>query len=230
MFIKQLFETESSTYTYLIFDHLHGEAVLIDPVIETYERDESLIKELGLDLRFVIETHIHADHATSSGEFRRDFGAKVIASKGGGQGGVDKYLDHNEELVLKNFTLKGIYTPGHTNSCMCFYLNHSKVSAVFTGDTVLIRGCGRTDFQEGSNETLWNSVKNNIFTLPDETIIYPGHDYKGRMSSSVLEEKNLNPRLGGNVSYEEFCHIMDNLNLSYPKKIDKVLPLNKKIS
>lgn len=233
MSIRQLYEHESSTYSYLIFDKDSKECALIDSVIETFDRDTQLINELGLNLKYLIETHIHADHATSAKKMKHFYEKSplILGSKAGGQIGLDQQLEHNDEIIIsKNIKLKALSTPGHTNSCMSYYMENDKGSYVFTGDTLLIRGCGRTDFQEGSNETLFRSVRETLFNLPERTIVYPGHDYQGRTCSSIWEEKSFNPRLNLNNDLQNFSQIMDNLNLDYPKKIDQVLPLNKDLS
>ena len=224
MIFRQLYDRESCTYTYLIADVQTKEALLIDPVRELLDRDLQLLKELGLKLCFTVETHIHADHITGAGLLRQKLGSTGIISSVSGSNCADLLVDDGQEILLGSILIRFLHTPGHTNGCMSIHLPVERM--VFTGDTLMIRGCGRTDFQEGSSDSLFNSVRNKIFTLPDETLIYPGHDYKGRTASSVAEEKKFNLRLNLSKSREDFREIMENLNLSYPKKIDVAVPAN----
>ena len=227
--IRQLFEKESCTYTYLVWDKLTLEAVLIDAVAETFSRDERIIKELGLKLKYLFETHVHADHITSVSRFldSSDYDVKAVYSKASNlkQDGLVLLSDNDEIEVSKNLIFKFLSTPGHTDCSGCFLLNNY----VFTGDTLFIRGCGRTDFQQGSSENLYDSVHNKIFSLDNKTVILPGHDYKGEMLSTVEEEKNHNPRLKTENTKAKFIEIMNSLNLAYPSKIDVALPANKKL-
>ena len=220
--MRQLFDPETSTYSYLIFDGATKEAILIDSVIEQHDRDLKLIKELDLKLLYLVETHVHADHITGADKMRAATGAKVVLGKAAAIECADILLGNGEELTFGAFKLKGLATPGHTAGCTSYTCGNM----AFTGDALLIRGCGRTDFQQGSPETLYNSIHSQIFTLADDTIVYPGHDYKGVMSSTVGEEKAHNPRLGQNKPLADFADIMDNLNLDYPKKLDASLPAN----
>ena len=220
----QLFEHESSTYTYIIGDNKTKEAAIIDPVIETIERDLKLLKELELKLLYVLDTHVHADHITASGEIRKRTGAKTAISAIAGLDCADVLLEDGQELKLGNKILKSIATPGHTNSCMSFYFE----GRIFTGDTLLIRGSGRTDFQQGSSEKLYQSVHQKLFQLPNETQVYPAHDYSGFTSSTIGLEKKYNPRLGESKSMDDLKKIMSELKLSYPKKIEQALPANLK--
>lgn len=220
---RQLFDTSgSSTYTYLLADG--GEAVLIDPVLEMVDRDLKLIDDLGLTLKYAVNTHCHADHITGSGAIKAKIpGVKsVIAAASGAD--ADVKISAGDRVEFGNVFLDVLATPGHTNGCLSYVCG----GMVFTGDALLIRGCGRTDFQEGSSATLFDSVRSQIFTLPDDTVVYPAHDYKGQMCSTVGEEKRLNPRLGLAKSKEEFMDIMNNLGLDYPKRIDMALPANMK--
>jgi glyoxylase-like metal-dependent hydrolase (beta-lactamase superfamily II)/rhodanese-related sulfurtransferase len=220
----QLFEPTSSTYTYIIGDSITKEAAIIDPVIETFDRDLKFINELGLKLLYILDTHVHADHITSAFELRKLTGAKTAISHLACVECVDLLLEDGQELKLGNKTVKAITTPGHTNSCMSYYFE----GRVFSGDTLLIRGCGRTDFQQGSSEKLYHSVHQKLFNLPDDTIVFPGHDYRGFTSSTIALEKKFNPRLALKNSLEDFKKIMSELNLPYPKKIDVSLPANLK--
>lgn len=222
LIFHQLFEHESSTYTYLLADKESKEAVLIDPVIETVERDLNLIKELGLKLKYVLDTHVHADHVTAAGEIRKRTGAQTAVGKGARVECVDLSLTDGQELQFGSFKIKALETPGHTNSCMSFLVDNM----VFTGDAMLVRGTGRTDFQGGSAEKLFDSITGKLFSLPEETIVYPGHDYRGHSSSSILQEKQHNPRIGGGKTKSEFTQIMKELKLAHPKKIHEALPAN----
>lgn len=224
MIFHQLFEAETSTYTYLLADSETKEAVLIDTVIEMVDRDLKLLSELGLTLKYVLDTHIHADHITASGELRKRTGAKTAISKEAGIPCIDIELTDGSELKLGKKTIKVLATPGHTNTCISFYID----GMLFTGDSLLIHGCGRTDFQQGSSQKMYESVTKKIFTLPDSTKIYPGHDYKGYTYSTVELEKKFNPRLGNNTSLVDFQKIMSELKLAPPKKIDIAVPANSK--
>lgn len=218
----QLFESESSTYTYIVGDKASGEAAIIDPVLETVERDLTLISELGLNLRYVLDTHIHADHVTGAGEIRKRTGAKTALSRNSGVDCADILFDEGYEFRLGSRSIRVISTPGHTNTCSSFLFE----GHVFTGDALLIRGCGRTDFQEGSAAKLFESVRGKLFQLPDETIVCPAHDYKGIMTSTIGLEKQFNPRLGEPISKEKFLDIMANLKLADPKKMHAAVPAN----
>ena len=218
---RQLFDTSgSSTYTYLIADGPGGDAVLIDPVLEMVDRDLKLIDDLGVNLKYAVNTHCHADHVTGSGliKSKRPGVKSVIAEASGAV--ADVKVRPGDRVAFGDLHLEVRATPGHTAGCLSYVFD----DMVFTGDALLIRGCGRTDFQGGSSETLYDSVHSQIFTLPDDTVVYPAHDYKGHRSSTVGEEKRLNPRLG--KTKEEFVDIMANLGLAYPKKIDEALPKN----
>lgn len=224
MLVRQLFDLESSTYTYLLADEQSREAVIIDPVLEQFERDRVIVEELELKLLFTLETHVHADHVTSTSLLRSHFGARSVVSERAGVLCADRQVKHGDVIRFGGCQLTVRETPGHTDGCLT-YVSLTPAIA-FTGDALLIRGCGRTDFQSGDSATLYRSVHEQIFTLPDETILYPAHDYKGRTSSSVREEKRWNPRLGASKSVDEFEGIMKGLNLPYPRKIDAALPAN----
>lgn len=226
---RQLFDTSgSSTYTYLLGCPITKEAVLIDPVKEMVERDLAVVEGLGLTLKYAINTHCHADHITGSGDLKKKLPElKSVISKASGAR-ADMHIEHGDIISFgaqgNPINLEVRATPGHTDGCVSYVCDNM----VFTGDALLIRGCGRTDFQQGSSDKLFDSVRNQLFVLPDETLVYPAHDYKGRTMSTIGEEKALNPRLGMAKSKEEFVEIMTNLKLDYPKRIDEALPANLK--
>jgi len=196
MFVRQLFDRDTSTYTYIVADEETKQAAIIDPVKEQLDRDSKLIEELGLRLKYVLETHVHADHVTSSGKLRDRFGAQVVLQEASNAKCADILVKDGDVLKLGNQEIKVMHTPGHTDADATFQIE----GAVFTGDALLVRGCGRTDFQAGSNENLYRSINEKIFSLPEDTVIYPGHDYKGHTASTVREEKAYNPRLGAGNS------------------------------
>ena len=220
MMLRQLFDRSSCTYTYLLADG--SEALLIDPVFEHARRDAALIRELGLTLRYTLETHVHADHITASGTMRQRVGSKSVLSAAAGADCADITVNHGDAIEFGSVRIEVRATPGHTSTCVSYYL--PKQGMIFTGDALMIRGCGRTDFQEGSAETLYDSVHGKLFTLPPKTLVYPAHDYKGRRCSTIGEEMRSNPRLTKTKS--EFVDLMANLGLPYPMKIDASLPAN----
>lgn len=224
MIFRQLFDRSSCTYTYLLACSKTGEAVLIDPVREHVARDSAMIEELGLRLVWTLETHVHADHVTSSGLLRDALAARSVVSASGGAPCADRLVHHGELVRFGDEELEVRATPGHTHGCVA-YVHHGEGMA-FTGDTLLIRGCGRTDFQQGDARQLYHSVHTHLFSLPDSVFIYPGHDYLGRTRSTVAEEKAHNPRLGGGRSVEAFVEIMANLKLPSPAQIDVAVPAN----
>ena len=224
MLFRQLFDPESSTYTYLLADEQTHDAVIIDPVREQFDRDSQLIEDLGLTLRYVLETHVHADRITSAGLFRQRMGARTVLSANAGVDCADLLVSDGDPIRFGTHVLEVRTTPGHTDGDVVYVLGDR--SAAFTGDTVLVRGCGRTDFQQGDPRALYRSVHDKVFTLPDHTLLYPAHDYRGRSATTVGEEKALNPRLGGGRSEDEFVAIMQQLNLPMPKKIDVSVPAN----
>ncbi|MCX6130220.1 MAG: MBL fold metallo-hydrolase [Proteobacteria bacterium] len=222
MIFHQLYEAQTSTYSYLLADAVTKEAVIIDPVLDMAERDLQLIQELGLTLLFAIDTHIHADHITGAGLLREKTGAQTAISASSQVSCADILLQSGDLLRFGRHVLRAVATPGHTHSCMSFIM----ADMVFTGDALLIRGSGRTDFQQGSADTLYESVHQQLFVLPDETKVYPAHDYRGLSYSTIGLEKKFNKRLGGGKSKDEYRQIMAGLNLAYPKKIDMALPAN----
>ena len=227
MIFRQLFEPESSTYTYLIACEQTGKAALIDPVLETVERDLDAIRELGLSLDCTIETHIHADHVTGAGRLRALNGSKAGLPAASGAEFVDFTIAEGESVTIGELKLRPIYTPGHTDDHHCYLIESGDGARAFTGDALLIEGCGRTDFQNGDAATLYRSVRERIFCLPQETLVYPAHDYNHRHVSSVGQERERNPRLGDGKTIDEFIEIMAGLNLPRPKKIDVAVPANR---
>ncbi len=224
MLFRQLFDLESSTYTYLLADETTREAVMIDPVIENVDRDLALLRELDLRLTHALDTHVHADHVTALGTLRDKTGCKTVLSERAGVGWADVFVKDGDRIRFGAHELEVRETPGHTSGCISFVTGDRTMA--FTGDALLIRGSGRTDFQQGDARTLYRSVHEKLFSLPDGCLLYPGHDYKGRTASSVGEEKKHNPRLGGGKSVEDFVEIMSKLQLAYPKKIDVAVPAN----
>lgn len=222
MKIKQLFDQDTGTYTYVLFDEASKEAAIIDSVKERFERDSNYIKELGLHLKFALETHVHADHITASGQLRKAFCCQVVVHESTKVQCADRYVADGEVLYLGEQAIKVLHTPGHTDGDVTYAID----GALFTGDALLIRACGRTDFQAGDSAQLYESVTKKLFIYSDDTIVYPGHDYDGFTSSTIGEEKQLNPRLGNNKSKEEFMDIMDNMDLPKPRRIDVALPGN----
>ncbi len=228
MIFRQLFDKESSTYTYLVADEKTGEAALVDPVVEHVERDLKLVSELGLRLVSVFDTHVHADHVTGAGKLRDRTSATTHVSAQGGAPCADVEMKDEHVTKVGSITITARATPGHTNGCMSFVVaGEGERLRVLTGDALLIRGCGRTDFQEGDAATLWRSVHEKLFTLPDETFVYPAHDYRGFTVSTIGEEKRLNPRLGGAMTLESFVTLMKNLDLPPPGKIHEAVPANR---
>jgi glyoxylase-like metal-dependent hydrolase (beta-lactamase superfamily II)/rhodanese-related sulfurtransferase len=224
LILRQLFDATSSTYTYLLADRSSGQAVLIDPVYEQARRDAALMAELGLTLVWTLETHVHADHVTGAWLLRQRLGSRIALARNGGAEGADRLLGHGDRIEFGARWLAVRATPGHTNGCLTYVLDDE--SRAFSGDCLLIRGCGRTDFQQGDSRTLYASVRQQIFTLPAACLVYPGHDYNGLTVTSVEEERRYNPRLGGEVSESDFAGHMSNLNLPHPKKLDMALPAN----
>jgi glyoxylase-like metal-dependent hydrolase (beta-lactamase superfamily II) len=227
MLFRQLFEPQSSAYTYLVACEQSREAALIDPVLETVERDLELIAELGLTLRYTIETHIHADHVTGASALRARTGCKTAVPEKGGAAHVDLSVREGEPIHVGALELQPLYTPGHTDDHHAYFLQGGECARVFTGDALLIDGCGRTDFQNGDSGTLYRSVHDKIFALADDTLVYPGHDYQQRHVSSVGQERERNPRLGGGKTLDEFVAIMAALNLPRPKRMDVAVPANR---
>lgn len=218
---RQLFDEQSCTYTYLLADPLTADAVLIDTVRHHSVGYLSLLQELGLQLRWVLETHVHADHITAAASLRETTGAQTVASIDAGAECADLKVTAKSIIPFGEQLIRVIPTPGHTAGCVS-YRWHDRV---FTGDALLIGGCGRTDFQGGSAATLYDSITRGLFTLPDETLMYPAHDYNGRWVSCIGQEKAINPRLA-NTTREAFVEVMANLKLPPPRRIETALPAN----
>jgi len=223
MIFKQEFDTKSSTYTYIIASAKGREAVIIDPVIENTNEYLKVLKELDLKLVKVIDTHIHADHISGLNELNKQTNCVRVMGEKSESEVIDVRLKENEKVKIENIELKTIYTPGHTECSYCFLMN----DRVFTGDTLLINGSGRTDFQGGSAIAQYDSIFNKLLKLPEKTMVYPAHDYNGKTSSTIGSEKNNNPRLQVN-SMEEYKKIMDDLKLANPKMMDVAVQANKK--
>src|SRR5215471_979972 len=226
LLFRQLFDPQSSTYTYLLACAKSREALLIDPVYEQVRRDVALLNELEVKLLYTLETHVHADHVTGAWLLKQRMGSRIVVGQASGAQGADLYLKHGDKIRFGSRYLEVRATPGHTHGCVSYVLDDETMA--FTGDCVLIRGCGRTDFQEGESHDMYRSVHLQLFTLPDSCLLYPGHDYRGLTSTSVGEEKRFNPRLGGALSETDFVGFMKNLNLPHPKKIDIAVPANLK--
>ena len=222
MIFRQLFDPSSSTYTYLLGDS--GEAVLIDPVYEQVPRDMALLQELGLKLLATLDTHVHADHVTGAWRLSQRCGSSIALAEVAGAELVDRPLKHGDRIPFGQRYLSVRATPGHTNGCLTYVLDDE--SMAFTGDSLLIRGCGRTDFQQGSPQHLFASVHQQILSLPESCLLYPAHDYRGITGTSVAEERRFNPRLGGAVDVGDFTGHMNNLNLPHPKLMAVAVPAN----
>lgn len=224
MLFRQLFDQVSSTYTYLLADERSREAVIVDPVFERHARDAALIRELGLTLVFTLDTHCHADHVTGAWRMKDALGSQIGLAAAVGAENVDRALSHGDVVRFGGETLEVRATPGHTDGCLSFVT--ADHAMVFTGDALLVRGAGRTDFQQGSASLLFRSIREQLFTLPDDCVVYPAHDYEGRTSSTIGEERSFNPRIGGKAREEDFVGYMQNLGLPHPKQLAVALPAN----
>lgn len=222
MKIEQLFDSDTGTYSYLLWDEKTRQAALIDSVLEQFDRDAKLIRQLGVKLRYTLETHVHADHITASGLHRNAFGNAVMLHENSGLKCADSFLSDGDTLALGDKIIRVIYTPGHTDTCVSFHID----GAVFTGDALLIDGCGRTDFQSGDAKTLYHSITQKLFVLEDETVVFPGHDYLGLTSSTIAREKAFNSRLGNNRPESDFVALMNGLDLEPPKRLGIAIPGN----
>ena len=224
MIFKQIFDTETSTYTYIIASAKGREAVIIDPVLENVEDYINALKELDLKLVKVIDTHIHADHITGASKLKQVTNCTTIMGEHTPADTVEIKVKDDEIIDIDNLKIKSMYTPGHTSDSYSFLLDNY----LFTGDTLLINGTGRTDFQNGSSKDAYNSLFNNLLKLPEETLVYPGHDYNGKFSSTIGNEKKFNPRLQVK-SVDEYVDIMSKLNLAKPKMIETNVSRNIKL-
>ena len=224
LIFRQLFDPQSGTYSYLLGEPRSGEALLIDPVFENVRRDAALVRELGLHLVATLETHVHADHVTGAWRLKQQFDSAIAVAAASGAEGADRYLAHGDRVSFGDRHLEVRATPGHTQGCLTYVLDDA--SMAFTGDCLLIRGSGRTDFQQGDAHAMFRSVREQILTLPAECLLYPAHDYRGLTVTSVAEERRFNPRLGESIGESDFVGYMDNLGLPHPKKMDVAVPAN----
>jgi sulfur dioxygenase len=224
LIFRQLFDPQSSTYSYLLADRRSKAAVLIDPVFEQARRDAALIHELDVELVATLDTHVHADHVTGAWLQKNRFGSEIAISRASGATGADRYVAHGERIPLGHRYLEVRATPGHTNGCVTYVLDDE--SMAFTGDCLLIRGSGRTDFQQGDPRAMYRSVRSQILSLPPACLLYPAHDYRGLTATSVAEERRFNPRLGGEIGEADFVGYMTHLGLPHPKLIEIAVPAN----
>ena len=222
MIFKQLFETETSTYSYLLGCERTRRALIIDPVASEIDEYIELLQRLNLKLIYTLETHVHADHVTGAGLLREKLGSKSIVHRDAGAMCADLLVTDGVSLQVGDLELEVRHTPGHTNGCVSYVM----ADRVFTGDALLIGGSGRTDFQQGDAGQLYDSITEKLFTLPPDTLVYPGHDYQGNTVSTIKQEIAKNARLGGGRTRDEFIAIMQDLKLAYPKFIDQALPAN----
>jgi len=229
MLFKQLFENESSTYTYLISCQDKQEAILIDPVVETLQRDIKILEQMNLKLTYAIDTHIHADHVTSAAALREITNCKIAGPAGDNLTCRDiNFKDKDYLIIGNNIKLEAIYTPGHTDTHFSYILKNNFENFLFTGDSLLINSCGRTDFQSGSSKDLYNTIKNIFYNMPNDTKIFPAHDYNKNNYSTIENQKKNNTLIDDKINIEEFIERMNNLKLDKPKKIDIAVPHNNK--
>lgn len=227
MLFRQLFDETSWSYTYLIAEEEGGQALLIDPVLEKIELYQQLIDELDLTLVYALDTHVHADHITALGKLRELYHCETVHGENSKARGITKFVKDNEIISLGDLKLKTLYTPGHTDDSYCFLLESQPANLLFSGDTLLIRGTGRTDFQHGNAVQQYDSIFNKLLTLDDKTLLYPGHDYRGLTVSTIGEEKRFNPRLQVKNT-AEYTAMMAKLKLDKPKQMDIAVPANLK--
>lgn len=225
MIFRQLFDRETWTYSYLLGDEKTRTAVIIDPVVEQHELYVRLLKELDLKLKYAIDTHVHADHVTGLGALRETYGARSVHGFGSTASGIDWFVKDGETILFGSHALTALATPGHTDDSFSYMLKDGDRTMVFTGDTLLIRGSGRTDFQNGDAGMQYDSIHQRLLTLPDDTVVYPGHDYRGVAESRIGEEKRYNPRLQV-ANKTEYVELMGNLKLANPKFMDVAVPAN----
>lgn len=222
MIFRQLFDTETSTYTYLLGCERTRRAALIDPVASETDVYVGLLAELDLELIYTLETHVHADHITGAGLLREIAGSKTVVHRDSGARCADLLVTHGVLLQMGDIDIRVLHTPGHTSGCVSYHAG----DRVFSGDALLINGCGRTDFQQGDPGQLYDSIHRHLFTLPAETLVYPGHDYHGKTVSTIAQEIASNARLGNERTRREFIALMGSLDLPYPRLIDQALPAN----
>ena len=219
---RQLFDQDTWTYTYLIFEVESKEAVIVDPVLENFLRDTILLKKLGLTLVGILETHVHADHITAANKIRNSLGVKIYMGSKSGVKDADVLLDDGDQIKLGTEWITAIHTPGHTKGSTTYYIDNM----LFTGDTLFIGGTGRTDFQGGSAADTFNSCKNKLFTYPDDTLVYPAHNYEGLTVSTIGEERRWNPNVGDGIKEEEFIEEEKRKDRPYPNLFDVAVPAN----
>ena len=228
MIFRQLIEPDSSTYSYLISCPDTGQTAIIDPVLDTVERDLEVLQSLGLRLDFTIDTHVHADHLTGASALKSRVGSKICFPAVDELACADIGLKEGETFRLGNIEIHPLFTPGHTNHHHGYLIHTPVHNMLFSGDALMIDGVGRTDFQSGDSATLYNSIQQKYFTLPDDTLVYPCHDYTDRRISTIAQEKIRNQHIGGGKSLQEFSKIMDEMELPYPRKIDFAVPGNER--
>lgn len=224
MIFRQLFDPKSATYTYILADETSKQGIIIDPVFEQVDRDLALLDELGITLLTSVDTHCHADHVTASWLLQHRTGCDIASAEVIGAQHTNKPLNHGDCITFGTEQLEVRATPGHTDGCLTYISHQHKLA--FTGDALLIRGCGRCDFQQGDAKRLYQSINEQIFSLADDYTLYPGHDYSGRMMTTVGEEKQFNARIGGQADEQDFVGFMENMTLPHPKYIDVALPAN----
>lgn len=224
MIFRQLYEETSSTYTYVLGCEETGEAVLVDPVLAAWQRDLEVLASLGLTLRYTLETHIHADHVTAAQRLKREVGSRIAGPALDRLPCTDHPIEEGVPFRVGALSLTPLHTPGHTDNHFAYLIGER----VLTGDALLIDGCGRTDFQNGDATALYRSITEKLFALPDDVLVYPAHDYQGRRVSTIAQERERNPRVGGGKTLEEFIRIMDALDLPYPKLIERAVPANRR--
>jgi len=220
--IRQLFDCDTCTYTYVLWDSLTSEALIIDPVLEQIDRDLNYLNKLQINLKYILETHVHADHITAASKLRDETSAKICYGSKTGVKGADILFNDNDQINIGKYIVKVIHTPGHTVGCVSYYVD----GFIFTGDTLFIEGTGRTDFQGGSAKNTYNSIRNKIFTYPEETVIYPGHNYAGLTLSTIKYERKCNPNVGDDIKIEDFIQRENNMDRPYPKRFKIAVPAN----
>lgn len=225
LLLRQLFDSQSSTYTYLVADSVHKKAAFIDPVIENIDQYQQLLNELELDLIAALDTHTHADHISAIGALRDKFGSKSMLGAEANSDCVSETFSDGSVIAVGDVNITAIYTPGHTDDSYSFLIEDDGRRYLFTGDTLLIRGSGRTDFQNGDALEQYSSITKKLLSYDDFAVVYPGHDYRGWTSSTIGEERKSNPRLQVS-SAEQYREIMDNLKLANPKLMDVAVPAN----